>query len=54
MVEALNRIIGKRKSIMCVKAYSGDHRGGTGGSELKIEINVDGGERVISVFGKSS
>ena len=33
--------------------YTGERRGGTGGSEQKIEIDVDGGEQVIGVFGRS-
>ena len=33
--------------------YTGIHRGGTGGSLKTYNVDVDGGERVIGVFGKS-
>ena len=33
--------------------YTGSRRGGSGGGEDTIEIDVDGGERLIGVFGRS-
>ena len=33
--------------------FIGPHHGGSGGSEHTVDIDVDGGERIIGVFGRS-
>ena len=35
------------------REYEGSRRGGTGGKEHMINIDVDRGERIIGVFGRS-
>jgi hypothetical protein len=36
------------------KDYTGPKRGGNGGTEHKINIDIDGGERIIGVFGRAA